>query len=211
MGIVNCCVGISRRIIGVINFIILVCVTAVGIIYYLKYKDEPFAKMITIDSTYAIVLGVVCSVLLCVIFGFFISCCENKCVSWTYFILLLISLILESIAIVFTFTNPDSVMEQIEKVYYSNDQILLKTRKTLERELECCGFDTVNTTDCGYNTGGRVAACKTVIEEAIRSNYKVVGIVLIVVAVIEFILLVSALSLVCIDEDKQEAVDITKL
>lgn len=205
----SCCINFSRYIIGFINFLILIAICGVGLAMYLKLKDMPFEKMVKIDTTYALVLAAGCVVMLCVLLGFFMLCCKNKCIYWVYLILILVALILECLTIAFAFTHPAYVMEQIEKNYYSESLEIY--RKSIEQTLKCCGFSTVNTTDCGYNTTSNVCSCKGKIENEISKNYKVIGIVLIAVALIEFVIVVCAMSLACIEEDKKEAVDITQL
>ena len=103
----------TRAFIGIINGVILITAIALGIVFFaMKGKDKynAYFQLIKGCPPFAYALSLLIILALSSIFGFFLICCRNKCWRRSYFVLLLIVLILEIVAVILVYTQKDKIL-----------------------------------------------------------------------------------------------------
>jgi hypothetical protein len=108
----------------------------------------------------------------------------------------------EIAGIVIAFKFKDKLLDAVEEGWMDPDPETVKSRKDLEVQFKCCGFEHFSPLEpegCGLDPSEWLKAppCKDAIENSIKKNLLSLGIGAIVVAVLEMILLVCALCLAC--------------
>lgn len=197
----NCCQRLSRFFIAFISLSNIIWLVVSIILIYTRYKNKEWYKMVNIHSTFvfiliAIILGLVSSII-----GLVFYCGVPKCLSFTYFILIVASIIFEVISIILISRYKDDIVNSIENNW--NKSKYRKVRISVEKHYRCCGFKTPELqSECGYNPSYDVDdLCYDVLKRRIEDNktsYLIAGII---TAFIELLLLICAFCLICSCKD----------
>jgi hypothetical protein len=143
----------------------------------------------------------ICAVISALI-GIAAACCNNRCCRVTYAIIVVAVVLLEISAIVIALKFKEKLLEAVKEGWTNPDKQVIKVRKGLERQFQCCGFDYFGFLEpegCGLEPLQWITAppCKNAIEQVIKANLLSLGIAAIVVTVLETLLLACAICLAC--------------
>lgn len=197
-----CCNKFSRWLIAIVSICVIVCCVVAAVVVYKKEKGKDWSKLIKNNIPFIFILVAMSVAVVSSIIGFVFCCSDSQCLQITYLIIIIFVIVVEVAAIVLAFVFKNKIIDGIEENWTNNKYN--ETRVFIEREYQCCGFKTQNSTiQCGYNPeNGTAPLCFNKISDEINDNMKNLQIAVIIMAIVEIILLVCASYLVCCDKER---------
>mmetsp|Transcript_73053 Transcript_73053/g.116521 ORF Transcript_73053/g.116521 Transcript_73053/m.116521 type:complete len:227 (-) Transcript_73053:208-888(-) len=164
----------SKNCLFFVNFLMLLLgIALIVIAIFIKENEEDFFGFGAIDDS-IIYIGIACGILIIIIS--FLGCVgastNSRCILIIFNVLLILSLILEIVAVIFVFTAADDLKRFAEKQW---DSLSAADQQAFEIQNDCCGFETVEGSGC--------VGCYNTIEETLQANLMIIGWVAVGVAV----------------------------
>jgi hypothetical protein len=181
---------------------VIVAGVVAGIYLYSKGAGDWY-KVAQDKTPFVIFLVFAICAVLSAFIGLIAACCQNKCCRKIYAVIVVVVVLMEVAAIVIAFVFKDYLLDKVGDGWTdTTNKEAQEARVKLEQTFKCCGFDNATIVEdppCGYNETvlEEIKSCEDAIEESIQDNLTKLGIAAIVVAVLEIILLISALYLAC--------------
>lgn len=219
----NCCGSIIKYILFVLNLLVAVSGLAlIGLGAYLQIVEENFTEFLTDSLINTPIILIIIGVIIFVI-AFFGCCgalCENKCMIYTYAIIIVVILIAEICAGVAAYFLSAHISQAMLDTmdYYGKEKHKDVTAAWdhVQQELKCCGV--ANSTDwgvkvpescCKEEEGGCVEkkrelfelGCANKVEEILNTNIHFVGIAAVFIGLVHIAIIVFAC---CIGKQKSE-------
>eukprot|EP00483_Globobulimina_turgida_P000903 UN00904 len=176
-GTMGTCGRCSKNCLFFVNFLmLLVGIAVISLAVFVKENEEDIFGFGTVDNS-IIYLSIACGILIMIIS--FLGCVgastNSKCILVLFILLLILSLILETVAVIFAFTAADDLKRFAEKQW---NALSLADQRTFEEDNECCGFETVEGSGC--------IGCYDKIEEQLQNNLYLIGYICIAVFIYQF-------------------------
>lgn len=206
----DCFSRFIKTIVGVINGVIIIAAALGGGLIYANFQKLPWLELLETELPAQFILAVAIIAVISAFIGFFALCCERGCGGkWcriAYLVIILVVIILEVVCGVVAYMYGDDLIEGIGKNW--DIESAQATVALVEKSFECCGFNKEaevarNLTICGFEKADDTTKwCYQAVMDSIEENLNWIFAVGIVLAVLEVLLLISAIYLRCTVQKK---------